>query len=162
MVRPIVTLPNPILTTPTRPVVIFNKGLKQLVDDMVETMRKAPGVGLAAPQIGVNKQIIVIEYNPDAEHDQRIKIPLTILINPKIVHYSQQKETQNEGCLSIPKVEVPVTRSKKIKLIAQTLEGEKVKINTSGFFARILQHEVDHINGVLITDRVTTTKILEK
>lgn len=155
MVRPIVNIPNPILTTPSQPVVVFDEALKKLADDMIETMRQARGVGLAASQVGQGLRLIVVEYNPSQDEKPRgSKIPLTILANSRIVHFSNDHETRLEGCLSIPNVELPIKRSKRVKVISQNLLGDRVKIYASGFFARILQHEVDHVNGILITDRV--------
>lgn len=155
MIRPIVTTPHPILTSAAQPVSLFDHQLKLTVDDMAETMRHAPGVGLAAPQIGVDRRIVVIEYNqPNAEPKLGPKIPLTIFINPRVSHYSQATDILNEGCLSIPGVELPIKRSKKIKLTAQSVDGRPIKVQTTGYLARIIQHEVDHLNGVLITERV--------
>lgn len=159
MVRPIVTFPSPILTTPSQVVTIFDNALKRLADDMVETMRKAPGVGLAAPQVGINLRVVVVEYNPSNDEEPRgPRIPLIKLINPVITHLSKGKDVLKEGCLSIPKVEVPVKRSKKVKVVAQDITGQSIKFRASGFFARILQHEVDHVNGILITDRANNNK----
>lgn len=155
MICSIQIFPSRILNRPSQPVTSFDDTLKKIVKDMIETMHAAPGVGLAAPQINVPKQIAIIEYQPKSEEEaDRAKIPLTIIINPKIIHFSKDKDRLREGCLSIPGVELLVTRSKKIKLNAQSIDGQPFKIHASGFFARVIQHEIDHLNGILIIDEV--------
>lgn len=154
MLRRILTVPNSILNTPASAVSLFDRRLKGLADDMIETMHYASGVGLAAPQVGQSLCLIVVEYNSARDDSPRgPSIPLTILVNPEIVHFSIDYKIQLEGCLSIPGVELPIKRSQRIKIVGQNLSGDRVKINATGFSARIFQHEVDHVNGILITDR---------
>lgn len=117
--------------------------LRKLSLDMIDTMKKEKGVGLAGPQIGKLKRIIVIspEKNPE------------VLINPKITYFSKDTDIQTEGCLSLPGIEVSVERSKKIRYSYRDLDGKKVKGKAKGLKARVIQHEVDHLNGVLIVDK---------
>lgn len=166
MILPILTIPNPILNKKSVAIKQFNQDLNDLVLDMVETLRANHGVGLAAPQIGKNIQLIVMEFDPSKFKDdqefkniQNTKIPLTIIINPKIISTSKEANIDSEGCLSCPNVEVDIKRFKKIKVIAQDLQSNRIKIKASDFIARILQHEIDHLNGILITDKVKNVKI---
>ena len=148
--RKIVTVPNDVLRKKTHPVTKFDKDLRTLVDDMVETMRDAPGVGLAAPQIGILQKIIVVEYGDD--EDEEIPPKLYAVINPQIIRMSAEKEMGVEGCLSIPGVVGDVERSTAIIVKGQNKNGQNVKYKLSGWVARIFQHEIDHLEGVLFTD----------
>lgn len=137
----------------------FNKNLENLAYLMVEKMKKEDGVGLSAIQVNKSIRLSVIEYNPknmDNDYMKNLKayerIPLTIIINPKITLYSKEKHIADEGCLSLPNIVRPVSRSKEIHVLAYNLKGERIKIRAKNFFARILQHEIDHLNGILITD----------
>lgn len=145
----LITSPNPTLRKVTPKVTSFNNDLKKQVQLMRQIMHDG-GVGLAANQIGFNNRVVVIE----CENESRGRIPFTALINPEIIECSEELTTEEEGCLSIPRVELEVDRSRKIKLKYQDLEGHKIKIAPKGFFARVLQHEVDHLNGILFTDRI--------
>ncbi len=118
---------------------------ESFLQDMVETMEALDGVGLAATQVDVAKQLIVAR---DIDHKK-----LHILINPKIVAYSEKKESDIEGCLSLPGLQAEVPRHLKIIVRAQTPAGEEVEITARGHFARVLQHEIDHLNGILYIDR---------
>lgn len=117
--------------------------LKKLSEDMIETMQKEKGVGLAAPQIGKNIRMIVI-----APENKPI-----VMINPRISFTSKQTEVQNEGCLSLPGVDIKVERPKKIRYTYRDLNGNKIKGKAKGLFARVVQHEIDHLDGVLIVDK---------
>lgn len=169
MILPIITIPNPILKKKSVVIKKYNQDLNDLVLNMVETLYENKGVGLSAPQIGKNIRLVVVEFNPDRfENDEKSsesdmankinlkskKIPLTVLINPKITYYSKEINIEKEGCLSCPEIEVPIKRSIKIKVIAQDLNGKRIKIKASNFFARILQHEIDHLEGILIVDKI--------
>lgn len=150
----VVTAPNPILYQKTKEVKEFDDDLKAFVADMVPTMRKEDGVGLAAPQVGSSKRVAVIEFAPQSEEEaEHSPIPLTIIINPKIISHSKQTNTTEEGCLSLPDITLNIPRYNKIKVLYYDLEGHRKKIKASGLFARVLQHEIDHLNGILITDR---------
>lgn len=149
--RKILTFPNEVLRNENEPVTEFNKDLQVLVDDMIETMRVAPGVGLAAPQIGVSKRLIVIEYGND--DDETIPKQLFVLANPEIIDRSEETVRGIEGCLSVPDLVGSVDRATVVTVRAQDQKGKNLKIRAEGWLARIFQHEIDHINGVLYTDR---------
>lgn len=150
MILSVIKYPNKILETPANKVVDFNDELRQLADDMVETMHANKGIGLAAPQIGKGLRVAVIEYPKQKDDD--FEIPLMVLINPKIISKSTEEQADTEGCLSIPGIEVSVPRAKRVKVKAQDLEGNKIRFTASGLFARIIQHELDHLDGKLIID----------
>lgn len=145
-IRKIIVYPNPILEQPCEPVTIFDKKLSRLLDDMYETMIEFDGVGLAAPQIGINKQIAIVDI--DDEHG-------TIeLINPIIVR-KEGEETDMEGCLSFPGLYGEVPRSYKVEVKAQNRKGKEFILQAEGFLARAIQHEIDHLHGILFTSKVT-------
>ena len=147
----IVTVPEPVLRKKARKVDEFGPALQDLINNMVETMRAAPGVGLAAPQVGVPERVIVVEFGD--ENDEQAPARLFTLVNPEIKNYSDEVETGVEGCLSIPGFLGEVERSEKVQVKAFNRHGQPVKIKASGWLARIFQHEIDHLDGVLFTDR---------
>jgi len=147
----IVTVPDPILRRKARKVNDFGPELQKLVDDMVETMREAPGVGLAAPQVNSSLRVIVVEYGD--EDDESVPLKLYTVINPEIVRSSQEKDVGPEGCLSIPGFQGEVERLSDIIVKGQNRFGRPVRIKAGGWLARIFQHEIDHLDGVLFTDR---------
>jgi peptide deformylase len=153
-IRTIVTVPDAILRRKAQTVTKFDEKLQTLVDDMVETMRAAPGVGLAAPQIAVSQQVIVVEYPLDDE-DEEAKPKLFVVINPQIVKTSAETVNGIEGCLSVPELVGEVERAEEITVKGQNRRGQPVRIKARGWLARIFQHEIDHLNGVLFTDRAT-------
>ena len=159
----IVTLPNAILRQKVRPVTQFDDELQTLIDNMIETMRSANGVGLAAPQIGENRRLAVIEALPDYDEDDN-EIPNTrdlfVIVNPEIVWTSNDVEDGIEGCLSIPGYLGEVERPLSIRVRAQDREGKKIKLKLGGWTARIFQHEIDHLNGVLFIDKLTAPENL--
>jgi peptide deformylase len=125
-----------------------------LINEMVETMREAPGVGLAAPQVGVSSRIVVVEFGDEEDEDAPKK--LYALINPEFVEMSEdEKVTGLEGCLSIPRLVGEVERCQRVVVKALNRHGKPVKLKAEGWLARILQHEIDHLDGVLYTDRAT-------
>jgi peptide deformylase len=140
-VRPIVTLGDPRLRLKGEPVDSFGKYLHELLDDLAETMRDAPGVGLAAPQLGVALQACVVEVE-DKLHE---------LVNPRIVR-STGEDRDLEGCLSIPGYIAYVTRKEKVWVVAQNRHGRPFKVAGSGLLGRALQHELDHLDGKLYID----------
>lgn len=150
-IRKITTFPEEVLREDAKPVEVFDDDLAKLIDDMVDTMREAPGVGLAAPQIGISKRIIVVEFGD--EQDDSIPKQLYVMINPEIIKESNDKVPGIEGCLSVPGVVGNVNRSRVVTVRGQNIHGKPVKIRAQGWLARIFQHEIDHINGVLYTDR---------
>jgi len=159
-IRTIITLPDAVLRRKARPVTAFDKDLLALIDDMIETMRDAPGVGLAAPQVGLSQRLIVVEYAepPEAsegEEPQEVKPKLYIMVNPEIVKMSPETELGVEGCLSIPGIVGEVERAHMVHVKGLNRRGQPMKLKAEGWLARIFQHEVDHLNGVLFTDRAT-------
>jgi peptide deformylase len=153
-IREIVTHPAPVLRKKARKITDFGPELQSLIDDMVETMREAPGVGLAAPQVGVPLQLIVIEYSEKAEEPENEDPPkLYTIVNPEIIRFSDDMELGTEGCLSIPGFVGDVERPLAITLKGQNRRGKPLRIKADGWLARIFQHEVDHLNGVLFIDR---------
>ena len=140
-VRPIVLLGDPRLRLKGLPVDSFGKFLHELLDDMTETMRNAPGVGLAAPQVGEALQACVVEVGGN----------LYELMNPKIVR-SSGEDRDLEGCLSLPGYYAYVTRKDKVWVVAENRFGKKVKVQGAGFLGRALQHELDHLDGKLFID----------
>ncbi len=155
--RTIVTLPDPVLRRKARPVTAFDKDLQTLIDDMVETMRDAPGVGLAAPQVGVSQRLIVIEYAepPEDDEEKEVKPKLYVMANPEIVKTSEEKVLGVEGCLSIPALVGEVDRYTMVQVKGLNRRGQPMKVKAEGWLARIFQHEIDHINGVVFPDRAT-------
>lgn len=158
-VREIVRIPDPILYRKARKVTDFGKELQTLVDDMVETMRVAPGVGLAAPQVDVPLRVIVVEFGD--EGDESVPLKLFIVVNPEITRFSKEQVTATEGCLSIPDFVGDVDRSVSVVVKGMNRRGQPMRIKSSGWLARIFQHEVDHINGVLFIDRTESVWKLE-
>lgn len=150
--REIVTVPDEVLRRKAHRVTSFDKDLQKVIDDMVETMREAPGVGLAAPQIGLSSRLIVVEYE---ENDQVEDSPkkLYVVANPEIIKASTETEMGIEGCLSIPGLVGEVERSLEVVVRGQNRRGQQLKIKAKGWLARIFQHEIDHLDGVLYTDR---------
>ena len=158
---PIVNLPDPILRRKAKPITKFDKELQTLIDNMIETMREAPGVGLAAPQINISQQLAVIEYaegeDEEEEYENAPAKPkkLYVIINPEITKVSEEKVMGIEGCLSIPGLQGEVERYEAIQVKALNRHGSPVKLKVDGWMARIFQHEIDHLNGVLMFDRMT-------
>ena len=159
---PVVTLPDPVLRAPTKRIAAFDRGLQELIEAMRITMRAADGIGLAAPQIGQSLKLAVIEYqgeSEEADQTDQPQIPFLVIANPTIVHLGNEFEIFDEGCLSIPGLQIPIPRATEVRVIADNQAGERIRIRARGLFARILQHEIDHLNGLLIVDRTTDKKI---
>ncbi|HET8909594.1 MAG TPA: peptide deformylase [Ktedonobacterales bacterium] len=143
--RKILTMEHPVLRAKAKKVSRFDPWLERLVNDMRETMREAPGVGLAAPQIGESVRVLVAEYE-----EQQVA-----LVNPEIVKASEEQELGTEGCLSIPGyVGDNVPRALAVTVKARDPKGKEIRIKADGWFARILQHEIDHLDGVLYIDYI--------
>jgi peptide deformylase len=147
-VLPIVLYPDPILQRPTRPVERFDGELAALVRDLAETMYEAPGIGLAAPQVGVELRVAVVDVAP-GEPDSR----LHVLVNPRIVERAGSVAGE-EGCLSIPGLAESVERPERIRVAAANVEGEPFELEASGLLARACCHEIDHLDGVLFFERL--------
>lgn len=148
---------DPFLRRSLSPVVKFDSVLKTEAEEMLKLMKNRRGMGLSANQVGLDKQLIVMERPADEDLPA---IPRTILSNPKIVKFSREKEELIEGCLSLPGLELPVVRHLGVTVEARTLEGKPIKIRVKGLIARIIQHEVDHLQGILFTDRVKNFRSL--
>ena len=148
----IAKLGHPVLLKKTNEISNLNDiDLKKIIYDMSETMIDANGIGLAAPQVHLSHRLFIYR-NPDIEEEEKIKV--SVLINPKIENISNETEDDWEGCLSIPGMSGLVRRSKKIKYSAIDLKGEKVSGEVDGLHARVIQHEFDHLNGILYTSRL--------
>jgi peptide deformylase len=153
-VREIVTIPDPVLRRKARKVTEVDADVRRLIHEMVETMREAPGVGLAAPQVGISSRILVVEFGD--EEDEEAPKKLYALVNPEIVEVSEDEKVVGiEGCLSIPRLVGEVERYERIVVKALNRHGKPVKLKAEGWLARIFQHEIDHLEGVLYTDRAT-------
>lgn len=152
MIYPIVKLGDPVLEMPAQTVTVFDKELKQLIDDMFESMYAAHGIGLAAPQIGISKRIAVVDVS--FKEDPNAKI---VLINPEIVSM-QGRQSQSEGCLSIPDFRENVARALKVTVRAQDVEGNWHEHHGEDLLARAFQHETDHLNGKLYIHRISGLK----
>lgn len=149
--------PNPILRQPTQEVENFDFETQQTIDRMVATMRANKGVGLAAPQVGLSKKIIVLEFSGE-DKENHDYFPLTVLVNPKIEHYHKEKSNLVEGCLSFPSFLAHVLRPSGVMVSGLDRWGKKIKIDANGFYARVIQHEIDHLDGILFTDRLEKLK----
>ncbi|MEX1247877.1 MAG: peptide deformylase [Anaerolineales bacterium] len=164
-IREIVTHPNEVLRRKARPVETFDAELQRLIDDMIDTMRAAPGVGLAAPQVNVPLRVAVVEYGdpPDEEsHGHPAEKKLFVIVNPEITRASEETEVAGEGCLSIPGLVGDVVRAVSVTVKAQNRRGQPVKIKAGGWMARIFQHEIDHLNGMLFIDKAEKIQQLQE
>jgi len=145
---PIRTYPDPVLRQRCARIESFDEALRRLAADMIETMHVAPGVGLAAPQVGVPLRLTVVD--PTGGKDAQA---IRVLVNPQIVA-SSGNQVDSEGCLSLPDFSDKVERPERVTLVASDLEGRPFELSGEGFLARILCHEVDHLDGVLFVDRL--------
>lgn len=151
--RDIITLPDPVLRQVSKPVAGIGPDVKKLWDDMLETMYEAPGIGLAAIQVGVPQRLLVVDLAKDGEEKQ----PLFVA-NPEIVWSSEALGEYEEGCLSIPEFYDLVTRPTEVKVRYIGRQGEAQEIHATGLLATCLQHEIDHLNGVLFIDHISRLK----
>jgi peptide deformylase len=150
---PIITAPDPRLKIKARRVAAVDDEVRQLMDDMLETMRKSIGIGLAAPQVGIAKRVIVVDVAREGEKPQPM-----MLANPEILWRSEELTTGSEGCLSLPEHYAEVTRPDKIRLRYLDYQNEFREIEASGLLATCLQHEIDHLDGVLFVDHISMVK----
>ncbi|RJP56849.1 MAG: peptide deformylase [Deltaproteobacteria bacterium] len=146
----ILTYPDPVLKKKAKPVEMINVRIKNLVEDMLETMYAAPGIGLAAPQVGESLRVITVDVTRKEEG-------LIVLINPEIIS-GEGECTEEEGCLSVPDLKEIVQRKEKVLVKGLDLEGRKIQIPAEGLLAIAFQHEIDHLDGILIIDRVSRLK----
>jgi len=143
-VRPIRLFGDPVLRTQAQPVVTFDRELRRLVKDLTETMHDAPGSGLAAPQVGVSLRVFVYDVDDEAGH----------LVNPVLGPFSEELMDGEEGCLSIPGLAFELQRPERVVAAGQNMYGDPVVIEGSGYLSRALQHETDHLDGVLFVDKL--------
>jgi peptide deformylase len=147
-VLPIVLYPDPVLKRLARPVERFDAELERLARDLADTMYDAPGVGLAAPQVGVELRVAVVDVDPGGPESR-----LQVLVNPRIVD-SAGRVVADEGCLSIPGLSERVERPETVRVAAQSTAGEAFELEASGLMARACCHEIDHLDGILFIDRI--------
>jgi len=153
--REICTYPDPVLRNKTSRVERIDSALDRLIEDMVETMHAAPGVGLAANQVGVPLQLAVIDLSSRENEEQRH--PLLVIINPELI-VMEGSVLEEEGCLSIPDYAEKVRRAARVKVRAQDRTGKQFELEAEGLMAKALQHEIDHLNGLLFVDRLSSLK----
>ena len=166
-VHEIIVVDHPVLRRKAKKIAKITPEVRKLIEDMIETMRDAPGVGLAAPQVGVSERLIVVEYGEEddeaqATDDKPAKKKLYVLINPEIVWASEEMVESAEGCLSIPGWVGDVARHEAVAVKGLNREGHKSKIDARGWLARIFQHEIDHLDGILYTDRLISPDSLRR
>lgn len=165
MILEITQYGNPVLRKKCRPVTEVTEEIKTLAEDMVETMKDAEGVGLAAPQVGEELQLAIVDVSHDPECISYLRIdgeeakledhmPL-IFINPDL-EFGKNKESSTEGCLSIDGINAEVRRPAEVKATLELLDGKKIVLESDGLLSRAIQHETDHLNGILFTDRLST------
>lgn len=152
-IRDILLMGDPILRREAGEVEDFDDDLRALVRDMFETMYHADGIGLAAPQVGVSKRVLVVDLRQEEEPGAKVA-----LVNPVVVWSSEETEKEPEGCLSIPGLEELVERPWAVRVEARDPDGGKISIEVEDLFSRALQHEIDHLDGVLFPDRVSPLK----
>jgi peptide deformylase len=152
MILKIVKYPEPVLSQPGEPVTEFNAELKKLADDMFETTYAAQGVGLAAPQVGVSKRMTTIDLSMGKDPKDKL-----VLINPEII-FSEGRLYEEEGCLSFPEIKEKVVRAAKVRIRAQDLNGKWFEMDGDDLLARCMQHEIDHLDGMLFIFRMSGLK----
>ena len=152
MIYPIVKFPDPILQQPAEPVTVFDAELRKLVDDMFTSMYDAQGIGLAAPQIGISKRLTVIDLSFQKKPEDKI-----VLINPEVIEI-RGKQVEEEGCLSLPEIRDRVVRAAEVKVRAQNAEGKPIEVEGTELLARAMQHEIDHLDGILFIFRLSRLK----
>jgi len=155
-IQKIYQYPEPVLRKETEKIDIFDDSLAKLVEDMAETMYDAPGIGLAAPQIGKSIKLIVVDISKDQDGNEGEKKYMP-LINPEII-IGEGSQIDEEGCLSVPELTANVTRHLKVTVTYQDLQGQPHELSTENRFAVVLQHEIDHLNGILFLDHLSPLK----
>jgi peptide deformylase len=155
-IREILTVPDPRLKQVSKAVEVVDDDLRALMDDMLETMYDAPGIGLAAIQIGVPKRVIVMDISPRSEEGGE-REP-RYFVNPEILWRSEETQPYEEGCLSVPEIYDEVERPAKVKLRYMNYQGEQIEEDAEGVYAVCIQHEMDHLNGVLFIDHLSRLK----
>ncbi|MBQ8172369.1 MAG: peptide deformylase [Mailhella sp.] len=157
MLRPVVQYPNPVLGKKSEPVAEINDEIRALAQDMLDTLKTVGGVGIAAPQIGVLKRVVIIDVSlekddPDAPQDFRVFVnPVVTVLDPKL-------SEENEGCLSVPELRSKVKRPRRVALEGLDLDGNPVRIEGEGYYSACMQHETDHLDGKLFIDHISYLK----
>jgi peptide deformylase len=152
-ILPIIVVPDPILRKVAKPVERVDEALRRLMDDMLTTMYDAPGIGLAAPQVGISRRLIVM----DPSHDEEPKQAL-IMVNPQIIVRGDELRLHEEGCLSIPDVTAEVERPARTRVSFLDRQGKPGEVELEGIWSTLVQHEIDHLNGVLFIDYLSRLK----
>lgn len=152
-IQKIYQYPEPVLRQETEKIDTFDSKLVKLVEDMADTMYDAPGIGLAAPQIGKSIKLIVVDTSEDRDDEKKYQA----LVNPEIIAH-EGNQVDEEGCLSVPELTANVTRYQKITVSYQDLQGQAHELSTEDRFAVVLQHEIDHLNGILFIDHLSPLK----
>jgi peptide deformylase len=149
----ILTFPNKFLTQPTKPLENIDSHVQEMIDDMASTMYAAPGIGLAAIQVGWDKSLLIYDISPPEENRE-----LNVIINPKIIEREGEFLSEEEGCLSVPDFRSDVKRAARILVEGLDREGNPLRVDAEGLLAIVLQHEIDHLNGTLFIDRISALK----
>lgn len=152
MTLPIVKYPDPVLQRPAQPVTEFNAELHKLIDDMFESMYAAQGIGLAAPQVGVSRRLTVIDLSFQKKPEDKL-----VLINPEIIE-REGRQFEEEGCLSLPEIRDKVSRAARVKVRAQDRDGKWFEVEGTELLSRCIQHEIDHLDGILFIFRISLLK----
>ena len=153
-VRPVLRMGHPVLRQVAAPVADFGPALQSLLLDMEETMREQHGAGIAAPQIGVSLRVVIFEMKENPRYPDIAPIPFTVLVNPKLTPLSEEQDSGWEGCLSVPGMRGLVPRYRELHYAGFDREGRLFERTVSGFHARVVQHEVDHLDGILYPQRI--------
>ncbi len=160
-IREIVVVPDPVLRQKAKKVAKVTPAIQKLIDDMTETMRAASGVGLAAPQLGVLQRVIVVEVLKDEENPD-LQYGFYQMANPEIVQVSREIEEGSEGCLSVPGYTGDVERYAAVEVKGLARNGKPIKVRARDYLARVFQHEIDHLDGILYLDRLQSPDKLHK
>ncbi|HWG30268.1 MAG TPA: peptide deformylase [Steroidobacteraceae bacterium] len=153
-IRPVMKMGNPVLRQVAAPVTRFDRSLRELIADMDDTMRALSGAGIAAPQIGVSLRVVIFEVRENPRYPQVAPVPYTMLVNPILTPLGDEQEEGWEGCLSVPGMRGLVPRFKRLRYQGFGVDGEPIDRTVEGFHARVVQHEVDHLDGILYPQRI--------
>src|SRR5579872_4364848 len=153
-IRPVMRMGNPLLRQVAAPVQRFDRSLRELVLDMDDTMRALNGAGIAAPQLGVSLRVVIFEVRENPRYPQVAPVPYTVLINPVLTPLGEEQEEGWEGCLSVPGMRGLVPRFRRLRYRGFDIEGAPIDRTVEGFHARVVQHEVDHLDGILYPQRI--------
>ncbi len=153
-IRPVMRMGNPVLRQVAAPVTRFDQSLRELIADMDDTMRALNGAGIAAPQIGVSLRVVIFEVRENPRYPQVAPVPYTKLINPVLTPLGDEQEEGWEGCLSVPGMRGLVPRFRRLRYQGLGVDGEPLDRTVEGFHARVVQHEVDHLDGILYPQRI--------